>query len=62
MPWYPISNCLGGVLDKMKWGTFTPTYTASGSFCSLRMNKLGEQTGIALGEALKTNTSLKNLK
>ena len=30
--------------------------------CSLMYNKLGEQTGIALGEALKTNTSLKELE
>ena len=31
-------------------------------FCSLFYNKLGEQTGVALGEALQTNTSLKELK
>ena len=31
-------------------------------FRSLSENELGEQTGIALGEALKTNTSLQNLK
>ena len=31
-------------------------------FCSLNSNNLGEQTGIALGKALKVNTSLQNLK
>ena len=30
--------------------------------CSLGDNNLGEQTGIALGKALETNTSLKELK
>ena len=32
------------------------------SFYSLWNNKLGEQTGIALVEALKTNTSLHDLE
>ena len=31
-------------------------------FCSLEWNELGEEGGIALGEALKVNTSLQNLK
>ena len=31
-------------------------------FCSLKANELGEQTGVALGEALEVNTSLQNLK
>ena len=30
--------------------------------CSLFGNNLGEQTGVALGKALETNTSLKELK
>ena len=30
--------------------------------CSLELNSLGEQTGAALGKALETNTSLKELK
>ena len=30
--------------------------------CSLRSNNLGGQTGVALGKALETNTSLQNLK
>ena len=30
--------------------------------CSLRHYELGEETGIALGKALETNTSLKELK
>ena len=30
--------------------------------CSLSQNNLGEQTGIALGKALETNTSLKEVK
>ena len=29
---------------------------------SLWDNELGEQTGVALGKALETNTSLQNLK
>ena len=31
-------------------------------FRSLSQNELGEQTGVALGKALETNTSLQNLK
>ena len=31
-------------------------------FRSLSENELGEQTGVALGKALETNTSLKELK
>ena len=31
-------------------------------FCSLRYNRLGETGGAAVAEALKTNTSLKDLK
>ena len=31
-------------------------------FCSLYNNNLGKKTGVALGEALKVNTSLQNLK
>ena len=48
----------------MKWGTFTPTrFTLLPAlFCSLEDNELGEQTGVALGEALKVNTSLQDLK
>ena len=30
--------------------------------CSLASNNLGEQTGVALGKALETNTSLQKLK
>ena len=30
--------------------------------CSLEGNQLGEETGIALGKALETNTSLQKLK
>ena len=30
--------------------------------CSLCFNTLGEQTGVALGKALETNTSLQNLE
>ena len=30
--------------------------------CSLHNNNLGEQTGIALGKALETNTSLQHLE
>ena len=30
--------------------------------CSLKWNKLGDETGVALGKALETNTSLKELK
>ena len=31
-------------------------------FCSLYGNDLGEQTGVALGEALKVNASLQALR
>ena len=30
--------------------------------CSLRSNWLGDETGVALGKALETNTSLQTLK
>ena len=44
---------------------FRPNLHPIGSlalFRSLRWNNLGEQTGVALGKALETNTSLQNLK
>ena len=34
----------------------------SSLFCSLRHNVLGEETGVALGKALETNTSLQELR
>ena len=49
----------GGVLDNYFRPNFSPTLAL---FRSLYNNKLGEQTGVALGKALETNISLQNLK
>ena len=54
-----VSICLGGGPRQ----SLLPLLTLiSALFCSLEYNKLGEQTGVALGEALQANTSLQNLK
>ena len=52
-------SIIGGVLNNYfrRCSHFIPAL-----FCSLTTNKLGEQAGIALGEALKVNTSLQNLE
>ena len=54
-------DCLGGALDKFD-ACMAPSDTMFlRHFCSLYNNNLGEKTGIALGKALETNTSLQTL-
>ena len=54
-----LYNRLARVLDLLNTDDLTQIPAL---FCSLRHNDLGEQTGVALGKALKINTSLQNLE
>ena len=46
----------------MRFDLFLELTSLWGSFCSLYWNELGPEGGKAIGEALKTNSSITNIK